>query len=97
MAASSQSHWYTATKLFFTFFMTILAGRNDYSWFLEEGTEAVSSCDLSKATKLEHGRSPLSSMPQLLSDNISSLIKWLSLRFYSSFVFKNHSLYQVLG
>lgn len=71
--------------------MTILAERNDYSWFPEEGTEAARSCDLSKVTQLGDGRSPLTSMPQLLPDNISSFRKCLSLRVYSPFLFKNHS------
>lgn len=69
-------------------FMAILAGRNDYSSFPKEGTEAARSCDLSKATELVHGRSPLSSTPQLLHDNISSCRKCFSLSIYPSFWFK---------
>lgn len=69
-------------------FMEILAGRNDYSSFPKEGSEAARSCDLSKATELGHGRSPLSSMPQLLHDNISSCRKCFGRSIYSSFLFK---------
>lgn len=69
-------------------FMAILAGRNDYSSFPKDGTEAARSYDSSKATELGHGRSPLSSMPHLLHDNISSCRKCFSLSIYSSFLFK---------
>lgn len=69
-------------------FIAILAGRNDYSSFPKEGTEAARSCDLSKATELVHGRLPLSSTPQLLHDNISSCRKCFSLSIYSSFLSK---------
>lgn len=49
-------------------------GRNDYSYFPERGTEAVRSCDLSKAVELGHSRSPLSSGPHWLPGNLSSFI-----------------------
>lgn len=69
-------------------FLTLLAGRNDYSWFPEEGTETARSCDLSEATELGCGSSPLTSMPRSLSDNISSFRKRLSQGLFPTFVQK---------